>query len=175
MSTSVPMNALAQSDVCRGLTDAEIRTIHALSEELPTEPAQVLFREGEVGDALFLVLAGELDVLKADKSGKERSLATVGPGAVLGEMSLIQSGTPRSATIRAGTAGSLLKIPAARFQALLQQDAVAALKVVRNLARVLSARLARLDQKVVDLLAQADGTRHEELSDFQKVLQNWSF
>lgn len=175
MSPSVPMNALAQSDVCRGLTDAEIRTIHALAEELRASPGQVLFREGEVGDALFLILGGELEVLKSDQGGKERNLANVGPGAVIGEMSLIHAGTPRSATVRALGEVNLLKVPAARFQSLLQQDAVAALKVVRNLARVLSQRLTRLDQKVVDLLAQADGQRHEELSEFQKVLQNWSF
>ncbi|MBS2031655.1 MAG: cyclic nucleotide-binding domain-containing protein [Deltaproteobacteria bacterium] len=171
---AVPMNALAQSDVCRGLSDAEIRTIHALSEEVRAVAGQALFREGDAGDALFLVLSGELEVLKRDREGKDRPIATVTTGAVLGEMSLVQQ-SARSATVSASSDAVLLKIPAPRFQGLLGQDAVAALKVVRNVAKVLSQRLARLDQRVVDLLAQADGSRHEELSEFQKVLQNWSF
>ena len=172
---SVPMNVLAQSELCRGLIENEIRTIHALCEELSAPAGQVLFREGDAGDALYLVLSGELEVLKRDGKGQERQLASVGRGAVLGEMSLVQSGTPRSATVRAIAAAGLLRIPAAKFQNLLGQNTVAALKVVRNLAQVLSQRIAKLDQKVIDMLSQADSGRHEELSEFQKVLQNWSF
>lgn len=172
---SVPMNVLAQSELCRGLSENEIRTIHALSDEVQATAGQVLFREGDAGDALYLVLSGELDVLKRDGKGQERQLASVGRGAVLGEMSLVQSGTPRSATVRASSAVELLRVPSAKFQTLLGQDAVAALKVVRNLARVLSQRIAGLDQKVIDMLSQADAGRHEELSEFQKILQNWAF
>jgi len=169
------MNVLAQSELCRGLIENEIRTLHALSEELQAAAGQVLFREGDAGDALYLVISGEMEVLKGDGNGRDRQLATVGRGAVLGEMSLVQSGAPRSATVRAMGASSLLRLPAAKFQSLLGQDAVAALKVVRNLARVLSQRIAKLDQKVIKMLSEADAGRHEELGEFQKVLQNWSF
>ena len=108
---SGPMNVLAQSELCRGLIENEIRTLHALSEELQAAAGQVLFREGDAGDALYLVISGEMEVLKGDGNGRDRQLATVGRGAVLGEMSLVQSGAPRSATVRALGASSQLTTP----------------------------------------------------------------
>jgi len=175
MSTSVPMNALAQSDLCRGLSETEIRTLHTLAEEARVADGQVLFREGDAGDALYLVIEGELAVLKHDDAGSERVLASVGPGGLLGEMTVIQQDSRRSASVRAAGPVTLLKIPAPRFQALLAQDGVAALKVVHNVARVLAARLTQVDAKVLALMAQADGPRRAELGAFQEVLRNWAF
>lgn len=51
--------------------------------------SSVLLAEGEEGDHLILLLTGEVIVRKADLSGKVHSLALVGPGSILGEMSLI--------------------------------------------------------------------------------------
>ena len=172
---TVPMNALAQSELCRGLSESEIRTVHALAEEHPLAAGTALFAEGDAGDAVYLVLEGEVAIEKRDGAGQARALATLGVGALLGEMTLVQPGTTRSASARATGSTRLLRISSPRFQGLLQQDAVAALKVVRNVARVLAQRLAALDGRVVGLLAQSEGARHQELQTFQKLLTEWDF
>lgn len=169
------MNALARSELCRGLSEAEIRTIRALAEEQSVEAGALLFAEGELGEAVFLVLQGQVSIEKKDMAGKARVLAALGEGALLGEMTLVQVGGRRSATARATEASRLLRISGPRFQGLLQQDAVAALKVVRNVARVLAQRLAALDGRVVGLMAQTEGARQAELATFQKLLTEWEF
>lgn len=169
------MNALAQSDICRGLSETEIRTLHTLVEEVSVSSGQILFREGDLGDAIYLVIEGELAVQKRDVSGNDRTLASVGPGGLLGEMTIIAAGSLCSATVCAGSPVRLLKIPAVRFQKLLAQNTITTLKVVHNVARVLALRLTRVDEKVLALMAQAEGARKAELGEFQQVLQNWSF
>lgn len=169
------MNALARSELCRGLSESEIRTIHALADEQLVEAGAALFAEGDPGDAVFLVLQGEVVIEKRDLARRARALATLGEGALLGEMSLVQPGSTRSATARTTHSSRLLRISASRFQALLQQDAVAALKVVRNVARVLSQRLAALDLRVVGLMAKTEGPGQQELQSFQKLLTEWEF
>jgi CRP/FNR family transcriptional regulator/CRP/FNR family cyclic AMP-dependent transcriptional regulator len=175
MSRTTSAQVLAKTDICRGLTDGEAQTIFNLSEEVVLPPNQAVFTEGGSGDAVFIVVVGEVEVLKRDHAGNDRSLAKVGPGAVIGEMSLINGRTLRSATARTLSATTLLKIPSDAFHKLLTDSSVAALKMVHNFAQVMSKRLALVDERVVNLLQQAEGGRHEELGDFQKLLNKWSF
>ena len=66
----------------------------------------------------------------------------------------------------------LWKINAAKFQALLAKDNLAALKVVQNLAQVVAKRLLAVNEKLIE---SPKGKKKEELADFQKILSNWSF
>jgi CRP-like cAMP-binding protein len=174
MARTTTVQSLANTDLCRGLSEAEARVIFHLSEEVPLEAGQVLFKEGDKGDAVFVVVSGEVEVLKRSQAGQERTLAKLSPGAVVGEMSLISS-SPRSASARASSAAMLLRIPSPAFQGLVNAGSVAALKMVHNFAQVLSKRLAAVDERLINLMGEASGERHEQLSDFQKLLNNWSF
>ena len=71
---------------------------------------QVIFREGEPGDLMYVVQEGEVDILLRD-----HLLETVGPGGILGEMALIDA-TARSATAIARTDCKLVPINQARFK-----------------------------------------------------------
>ena len=80
--------ALKAMDLCRALSAAELDAIAAIVETRNVAAGTDLFREGDPGDGLFLVIAGEINVTKRAPSG-EHSLARLGPGGVLGEMSLV--------------------------------------------------------------------------------------
>ena len=81
------------------------------------------------------------------------------------------NGDPRSATATTSTEVRLLTVPSKRVQKLLKADSLAALKVVANLAAVLSKRLALINDKFVD----SRGKKREELADFGKILNKWAF
>jgi len=87
-------------------------------------------------------------------------------------MSLIGSHSVRSASALAVTDAKLLRIPTARFSKLIAEHNLAALKVVHDLAQVMSRRLLPMDEKLVEM---AVGRRKEELLDFQRIMTNWSF
>ena len=162
------LKKLQGTPVCKGLTDDEMKELIGIADESSAKQGAVLFSEGDKGDALLLVLDGQVEVTK-----RSASLAKLEAGSVIGEMSLLD-GETRSATATTLSDVKFLTISNARFQKLLAADNVAALKIVRNLAQVMSKRLALINEKLVDSLGK--GTqKKEELADFGRILNRWSF
>ena len=166
--------------LCRTLSNAEIEAIAAISETQEVAAGKDLFREGDTGDGLYLVVQGEIDVIKHGPRG-ERSLARLGAGAILGEISLLTNEV-RSATGRALVNSRVLRLPAPRFRALLDDASPAALKMVAAIAEVLSHRLATMNTKVLELADKVDpgGTassalKDKELAELHRTMQIWSF
>ncbi len=80
------------------------------------EPGETVFEEGEVGDSLFMILSGQVEVSKL-VGGQTRHIGTLGAGEYFGEMALLGR-RPRSASTRAASALDLLVLPASDFSAL---------------------------------------------------------
>jgi NADH dehydrogenase len=80
------------------------------------EPGQVIFREGDRGDWLYVVTDGEVEVLRSSTEG-ETALRRLGAGECFGEIALV-SDRPRSATVRAVSASNVLAVDREAFQAL---------------------------------------------------------
>jgi CRP/FNR family cyclic AMP-dependent transcriptional regulator len=79
------------------LRHAEVSQLCSKMECFCAKRGDVIMKEDEDGDFLVIILTGEVTVVKRGDSGNEKQLAVVGPGASLGEMSLI-NGKPRFAT-----------------------------------------------------------------------------
>lgn len=112
----------------------------------------LVFREGDGGRELYVVLEGQLEVLKRSSAGVDTPVATLGPEAWFGEMSVIDV-QPRSATVRAVAPSRLLRVRAADLDALYRRDLKAYALVVLNLARELSRRLRAADGLLVNFIA----------------------
>lgn len=173
MPANVPLQMLVQIPIFRGLTEKQAAAVLAIAEERSLKKGEAIFAEGDPGDGLYVLLEGAVEIQKKDSSGNPQPLAKLGDGAAIGEMSLLSGDSPRSATATAAADTRLLKLASARFARLLGSDDVAALKIIFNLAQVMARRLHLLDEKVVDLMDK--GKRKEELADFQRILNNWSF
>lgn len=158
---------LVQIPIFGGLTVGEAAEFFDVALEAEAKKGELLFKEGDDGDSLLVILEGEVVVTR-----KGVELARLGKHAVVGEMSLVDDGEARSATVTAGSDVKVLKVPSKRVQKLLKGDNVAALKVVSNLARVMSKRLAAINEKLV---ATRGPPKKEELADFQRILTNWQF
>lgn len=77
--------------------------------------------EGEGGQSMFVVVAGRLQVLNKDDDGEQRRIATLEPGSVFGEMSLL-TGSPRSATVESMTPVTLLEVGKTDLERVLRAD-----------------------------------------------------
>jgi CRP/FNR family cyclic AMP-dependent transcriptional regulator len=99
---------------------------------------QKIFGEGEAGDMMYVVVEGRVDLLVHGKLVEE-----LGPGGVLGEMALIDTGT-RSATAIAKTDCKLASINEKRFKFLVQQTPNFALQLMR----IIADRLRRMDSRL---------------------------
>jgi len=81
------------------------------------EAKEVIFRQGDRGDRLYIVVDGEVEVVKEGPGNVEEILARLGPGECLGEIALV-SDSPRMATARSATAVNLLTVNRGGFHAL---------------------------------------------------------
>ena len=81
------------------------------------EPRQVIFQQGDRGERLYIVVDGEIELLKPDLRQGEQTLARLGPGECFGEMALV-SDSPRMATARAVTKVNVVSVDRATFSAL---------------------------------------------------------
>jgi CRP/FNR family cyclic AMP-dependent transcriptional regulator len=173
--------ALKEMDLCRTLSGAELDAITAIVETRKVAAGEDLFLEGDPGDGLFLVISGEINVTKRAPGG-EHLLARLGPGGVLGEMSLVTA-DPRSATGRAFADTRVIHMPAARFRDLLAADSVAAHKIVAAIAEVLARRLATMNGVVLELSAKAGIPaadvpalgKTQKMIALHRKMQIWSF
>ena len=172
--------ALKSMHLCRALSSAEVEAIAAIAETRDIPAGREIFREGDAGDGLFLVVSGEIDIVKQAPGGS-RSLAHLGAGAILGEISLLTS-EARSATGRALVDTRVLHLPMQGFRQLLAESSTAALKMVAAIAEVLSRRLATMNVKVIELAGKLDagaqaqpGAKEKELADLHRAMHIWSF
>jgi CRP-like cAMP-binding protein len=178
--TTEHVAALKRMALCRALSATELESIATIVESRQVAAGGDLFREGDPGDGLFLVAAGEINVIKRGPSG-EHSLARLGEGGVLGEMSLVTSEV-RSATGRALVDTQALYLPAVRFRALLAENSIAAHKMVAAIAEVLARRLATMNGMVLQLAGNPGpaGTERsplktQDLAALHRTMQVWSF
>ncbi len=172
--------ALKTMTLCRALADAELVTIAGIVETQDLAKGKDLFREGDPGNGLYLVVSGEIDISKRGPRG-ERSLARLGPGGVLGEMSLITS-EARSASGRALVDTRVLRVPAQPFRTLLDTGSIAALKIAAAIAALLARRVATMNTLVLELADKVDPAGKQlpalndtELAKLHRTLQVWSF
>ncbi len=135
-------NLLRTTEMFFGLTDEELDKVAGICRKRRYTGGEVITRQGEPGDALFLVVEGFVEViLPTPGDAADQVLVHLGSGQVIGEMALIDGG-PRSATVRALTDPTIIEvIRRGDFERLCEQDTRIGYLVMRNLAADLSFKL----------------------------------
>ena len=127
------------------LTDAELMAVgsHGVSRDIPK--GQLVVREGDPADSLFIILQGVVKVFVSDGAGRDMVLGTQGPGEYFGEMSLDEG--PRSASVQTLEASRFLVVPKAEFRNFILRNPAFALSLIDKLigrARTLTASVKSL-------------------------------
>jgi len=110
---------------------------------------QVLFREGDPGDEMFLICHGAVLVSKVVKGKVEQLLNRIGPGEFFGEMSLLD-GSPRSGTIQAETDTMLLVLDRKSLNQLIEVSPHAAAAFFYAMVHVFIERLRKSDVRLTE-------------------------
>ncbi len=149
-SLGVPPAALGRIRLFAGFKEGQIEQFLGYVEVVRTPQFSHVVREGQHGDAMYVVLEGELRAL-AMIEGKESTLATVGVGECFGEISLLDQG-PRSADVVANRDTTLLKLSSASFERLLREAPALALPFVLALSHALVDRVRRITKRYEDTI-----------------------
>lgn len=131
--------------VFAGLSINELAAVGSVTEEAAFDEGELVFREGERGDTLYLILDGVVVEIKDCNAEKEIELESFGPGDCFGEMALFGDDR-RSATIRVKTSARFLTLHRLELQEIVREYPQIALHV----CRVLSMRIRRLHGKLMD-------------------------
>ena len=110
----------------------------AEAKTLTLKPGEVLFREGDEANAMYVVKHGTLRILSGSTI-----LETVREGGLIGEMAIIEEHMPRSATVIAGTYCELVEIDVPRFLSLVANTpdfSITVLRVISRRLRVMNRR-----------------------------------
>src|SRR4029077_8233622 len=108
-------------------------------------PGEVIVRQGDPADAVYIVTEGEAEVLLRDAEGHDLIVTTMGRNSLFGETALISKGR-RSATVRARDRVVTFKISADVFLDLVRQSPAISLQVMTVLAQPLARASALLQQ-----------------------------
>lgn len=129
-------NLLARIPFFTNLPADELDRIMSELDVVNLKPREILFQEGEPGEQMYVVVSGELEILKAPDSENELILNRIQAGEYIGEMSLV-TGAPRTASVRASGDVVLLSMSRAHLMDLLQRHP----HLASDMVAVLSHRL----------------------------------
>ncbi|MDD3148383.1 MAG: methyl-accepting chemotaxis protein [Candidatus Riflebacteria bacterium] len=98
MSELDKIQFLRQVNLFRSLSDKALLDLSAITIEQTVATKNLVFKEGDKGDALYIVKSGKVNVLKRNSAGVDSVLVSLGKGSVIGDMAIIDE-QPRSASI----------------------------------------------------------------------------
>ena len=133
----------------RGLSAGEMKLLATFSSEERFREGSTVFREGEKGDKLYIVLDGRVRISKFIPGVGEEALAVLDRGDFFGEMALIDD-KARSADAKAHDGdATVLSIDRATLNEILSMDPHASLQFLNLLCRMISRRLREINEKIV--------------------------
>lgn len=141
---AIKPGSLRRVKIFAEMSDDQLERFISFMEVMSVRQWSELVKQGETGDAMYLVLEGELRV-RMMIGGKETVLVTLSPGEFFGEISLFDHG-PRSADVVANNDSVLLKISATSFEKLLAEAPELAAPFLFAMSKALTSRI-RADNK----------------------------
>ncbi len=139
LSTIEKLLFLKEIELFQSLSHEDLAQVAQIALEIEIEAGEVIIVEGDIGDALFLLLDGKVRVHKGDQT-----LTTLGEKEPIGEMGILDS-APRSASVTAMVDLRMLKIERDDFHELMADR----LEIAQGIIKVLLTRLRRLSAKSV--------------------------
>jgi len=136
-----------QAPLFRGLDDGSAASLRGTMSPVKISKGNTLFKEGDEGDRLYVVLEGKLKLGTASGDGRENLLSILGPGEMFGELSLFDP-QPRTSTATAVTDARLLALSHDQVIGLITAHPRVALELLERLAQ----RLRRSNEVLADLV-----------------------
>jgi CRP-like cAMP-binding protein len=165
------VSALGRSRILSQLSREGLERLAARAADLTLEPGARLFTRGDAGDALFVLLEGEMEISVASSGGRTVRLASLAAGSVIGEMAVLDGG-PRSADASAVRRCRLCKFSRdAVMDALIAEPKAMAALLADLSARLRQANSALENAVVLDLKGKLANLLLQESGGGQRLVQ----
>ena len=147
----IDTEVLREVDLFEKLSDRSLQEVIVLMSIVDVNQGQFIFEEGTEGDALFLILTGEVRISKNIPGVGEEALAFLPEGSCFGEMALVEGRQIRSASAIANKDCELAMLRRKDFLDLMERDKDFAIEMLWGFVRILSMRLRNSNDKVTFL------------------------
>lgn len=129
---------LARAPLFKGLPEEEILKLTKILRVREVPPSTILFNEGDVGDHFYIIIQGQIEVIKALGTQEERLIGIRGPGEFVGELSLINREGVRTASVRSSGPAHLWEMSHDEFDALLHRQPIMSFELINVLSQRLT-------------------------------------
>jgi CRP-like cAMP-binding protein len=150
MTDAAIVEGLSRSKIATELTPAQCETLAAAVSVRDLRQGDVLVREGDSDDHLYVVVSGSLGVIKAVGTENELTLNVMRPGDVVGELSFLDGAT-RFASLIAMADSRVLGLSRGDLEALLDRDPHLVYRVMRAIVRIVHDIQRRLSMQTAEL------------------------
>ena len=140
--------SMARNPVFAVLSEARRHQLAASGTPLRLNPGAALFRVGDEAEAMYVILAGEVEVAVPGQDGRDVWLARIGAGELVGEMGVLDGG-PRSADVRAGSRTDLWRISRRAVMDVLREEPSSGLALLAMMAQRLRMADALLQERAL--------------------------
>jgi len=115
------VNELSRVRLLQSLPPNDIAALIPHMKRETFDPGEIIFRQEDIGSTLYFILSGEVEIIRSDESGREKSIAVLTENDTFGEMALLGN-SPRNATARAQTSTQVLEVLHSDFETALTQS-----------------------------------------------------
>lgn len=143
----VDSDVVKDAPLFAALDDEDVQALRASMSTVHLDRGDILFREGQRGDRLYVIVTGKIKLGRTSSDGRENLLSIQGPGEMFGELSLFDPG-PRTATATAVAETELIGLTNESLHDYLRERPVVALALLAALAK----RLRKTNDSLSDLV-----------------------
>lgn len=161
-------------EIFANLTPDETAIFASHMKELRFRKGELLFREGDAGTAMYIVIEGKAGVNVRLPDGGELEVAEIGCGSFLGEMSIFEP-VPRSATCVLKEDSLLMSLDGEAFFSLMDRNPRIALRVMRSMLTIVCQRLKNTGAFLSDMVQWGENARRRAITDEDTGLYNRRF
>jgi len=136
------MMLIRQVPIFAELDAEDLEELASIVEERRVAADKDLFREGDVGDAVYLIVKGRVRVFVGGGERPETTINELGPGACIGEMAVLDA-SPRSASVRALEPTRTLRVPGEEFKRVMSERPEMSEAIVAELVRRMRGMMAQ--------------------------------
>ena len=139
---------------------------------------QIIFKEGDSGRSIYVVMSGKVHIMKTIGSSAEIKLSTISEDMIFGEMALLANIKRSGSAIAQGDV-QCIEMRATEFMQIISKESVTAFRFISELAKILCQRLDQLDQEFISHLTSCSHCKEERIKDFitinEKLYSHWDF
>ena len=148
------IKALKDNEIFKSLSDPEVAALSKIVDEKSYPAGTAIFYENMKGEAMYIVVSGQVRLSKMLAEGEEKTLTVMGAGDYFGENALLEEG-PRPVTAIVSQESTLLVIKRSAFNKLLDEAPKVAVKVILGMYQVLSGRIRKASPKLQQMILES--------------------